>query len=148
MVLDTGVLVAGLRSASGASRQLVVAALEKRFQLLVSVPLMIEYEAVLTRREHLKAAGLRAAEVVQLLDSLAVVLEPVVPNFRWRPMLRDPNDDMVFEAALNGQADVLVTFNKRDFQVLDLRHLRVTSPGEALRELRKSPELRKPHEEK
>jgi putative PIN family toxin of toxin-antitoxin system len=136
MVLDTAVLVAGLRSATGASRQLVVAALERRFQLLVSVPLMIEYEAVLTRREHLKAAGLKAAEVVELLDALASVLEPVVPAFRWRPMLRDPNDDMVFEAALNGRADLLVTFNKRDFEQLGLRNLRIVSPGEALRELR------------
>lgn len=73
-----------------------------------------------------------------MLDALAAVGEPVVPSFRWRPMLRDPNDDMVFEAALNGQANVLVTFNKRDFEQPALRNLRIASPGEALRELRKS----------
>ncbi len=138
MVLDTTVLVAALRSAAGASRQLLVAALEKKFELLLSVPLMIEYESVLTRKEHLKAAGLKEAEVKELLDALAAVAEPVVPSFRWRPMLRDPNDDMVFEAVLNGQADLLVTFNKRDFEQAALRNLRIASPGEALRELRKS----------
>lgn len=138
MVLDTSVLVAALRSASGASRQLIMAALGKKFELLLSVPLMIEYESVLTRKEHLKAAGLKTAEVKELLDALAAVAEPVVPSFRWRPMLRDPNDDMVFEAALNGQADLLVTFNKRDFEQPALRNLRIVSPGEALRELRKS----------
>lgn len=138
IVLDTAVVVAALRSAMGASRQLLVAALEKKFQLLLSVPLMIEYESVLTRKEHLKAAGLKVAEVKELLDALAAVAEPVVPSFRWRPMLRDPNDDMVFEAALNGQADLLVTFNKRDFEQPALWNLRIASPGEALRELRKS----------
>lgn len=138
MVLDTTVLVAALRSAAGASRQLLVAALEKKFELLLSVSLMIEYESVLTRKEHLKAAGLKVAEVQELLDALAAVGEPVVPGFRWRPMLRDPNDDMVFEAALNGQADLLVTFNSRDFEQSALRSLRIASPGEALRELRKS----------
>lgn len=140
VVLDTAVVVAALRSATGASRQLLIAAFEKRFELLLSVPLLIEYEAVLTRKEHLRAAGLKAAEVAELLDALAAISEPVVPSFRWRPLLRDPNDDMVFEAAFNGQADVLVTFNKRDFEKLGLRNLRIASPGEALRYLEESHE--------
>lgn len=128
-------MVAALRSANGASRRLLVAALQRRFQLLLSVPLMMEYEAVLTRKEHLKAAGLRAADVVELLNAVAAVGEPVVPNFRWRPMLRDADDDMVFEAALNGRADVLVTFNKRDFHQFAFANLQIASPAEALRQL-------------
>lgn len=128
-------MVASLRSAGGASRRLLVAALERRFTLLISVPLLIEYEAVLTRREHLRAAGLRSGDVSELLDALASVAEPVVPNFRWRPMLRDPNDDMVFEAALNGAADLLVTFNKRDFEAAAISNLRIASPAESLRAL-------------
>jgi putative PIN family toxin of toxin-antitoxin system len=140
VVLDTTVMVAALRSAGGASRQLLIGALHRRFQLLASVPLMIEYEAVLTRREHLKAAGLRAGEVKELLDGVAAVSEPIVPNFRWRPMLRDPNDDMVFEAAVNGSADLLVTFNKRDFDAVALGKMRIASPGEALKLLEESHE--------
>jgi putative PIN family toxin of toxin-antitoxin system len=138
VVLDTTVLVAGLRSASGASRQLLRAALEKRFTLLLSVSLVIEYEAVATRKEHLKASGLKSAEVVALLDAMVSVSEPVVPRFRWRPMLRDPDDDMVFEAAFNGQADLLVTFNRSDFVSHTSKlNIRIASPAEALRELEK-----------
>ena len=129
-------MVAALRSAGGASRQLLVDALDQRFVMLLSVPLLIEYEAVLTRKEHLKAAGVRVAEVGELLDALALVAEPVVPSFLWRPLLRDPNDDMVFEAALNGRADLLVTFNKEDFKKAVMRNLRILSAGEALQELR------------
>ena len=77
MVLDTDVLVAALRSDRGASRALLVRALEGHCLPLVSVPLMIEYEAVLTRPEHLLASRLSHADVQTLLDALAVVGEPI-----------------------------------------------------------------------
>jgi putative PIN family toxin of toxin-antitoxin system len=108
-------MVAALRSGLGASRQLLVAALEKRITLLASVPLMIEYEAVLTRPEHLQASGLSVREMNAVLDAVAAVAEPVRLSFLWRPTLTDPDDDMVLETAMNGQADYLVTFNEQDF---------------------------------
>jgi putative PIN family toxin of toxin-antitoxin system len=114
-VLDTGILVAALRSRSGASRQLLLAALEREFELLISVPLMLEYEAVLTRPEHLAASGLTSKEVAHVLDDLAGTATPVRLAFRWRPRLPDANDDMVLETAMNGDATAIVSFNVRDF---------------------------------
>ena len=114
-MLDTDVVVAALRSDQGASRQLLLAALNKHFDLLLSVPLILEYEAVLTRPEHLNASGLNSKEVEQLLDDLAAVSEQVKITFRWRSNLPDPNDDMVLETAVNGHADAIVTFNIRHF---------------------------------
>jgi putative PIN family toxin of toxin-antitoxin system len=128
LVLDTDVLVAALRSDRGASRQLLISALDRRIELLVSVPLMLEYEAVLTRPEHLEASGLTAVEVNEILDALAKVLTPVRLKFLWRPRLKDPADEMVLETAVNGGADRLVTFNMRhlaeaarEFGILVLR---------------------------
>jgi putative PIN family toxin of toxin-antitoxin system len=117
-VLDTDVLVAALRSDRGASRQLLHGALDRRFEMLLSVPLILEYEAVLTRPELLSASGLSAGEVGQVLDDLAAIARPVRLSFRWRPKLPDPNDDMVLETAVNGNADAIVTFNRRDFEGL------------------------------
>jgi putative PIN family toxin of toxin-antitoxin system len=132
-VLDTDVMVAAIRSDVGASRRLLIASLQRRVGLLVSVPLVIEYEAVLTRPEHLQASGLTVADVNAVLDAVVAIAEPVRLAFLWRPALRDPDDDMVLEAAVNGAADAVVTFNRRDFsQGAKAFGLAVLAPGDAL----------------
>jgi putative PIN family toxin of toxin-antitoxin system len=150
LVLDTDVLVAALRSNISASRRLLLGALEYRFELLLSVPLMLEYLAVLTRPEHLAACGLTGGEVDRVLDDLASVARPVRLAFRWRPRLRDPSDDMVLETAVNGNANAIVTFNLRDFEetsrsgartvptARQLSNCGVILPGAALRKIRRS----------
>ena len=117
IVLDTDVLVAALRSDRGASRQLLINALDGKIEVLVSVPLMVEYEAVLTRPEHLHASGLTVEEVNEVLDAFVKVSVPVLLRFLWRPRLKDPADEMVLETAVNGAADRLVTFNVRHLAV-------------------------------
>jgi putative PIN family toxin of toxin-antitoxin system len=135
-VLDTSVLVAAVRSNAGASNGLVEAALLKKFTLIGTTNLFFEYEAVLTRPEHLNAAGLSADKVRELLDALAAVVLEVHPSYLWRAQLRDPDDDMVLEAAINGRADAIITFNARDFGVIPERFgIRVITPGQALKAL-------------
>lgn len=135
-VLDTATMVAAIRSDAGASRQLLEGSLRRRFTLLLSVSLMIEYEAVMTRKEHLAASGLSATDVAVLLDAIAAIAEPVRLAYLWRPTLRDPADDMVLEAAANGGADAIVTFNRRDFLSAAPRFgIDVLAPGEAIARL-------------
>jgi len=138
VVLDTDVLVAAIRSDRGASRLLLTQALEGQYPLLVSVPLMLEYEAVLTRAEHLEAANLSSDDVQALLDAVAVVAEPIRLSYLWRPGLSDPQDDMVLETAVNGRADLLVTFYQRHFAPAAVQFgLKVLRPGDAVRQLEK-----------
>jgi PIN domain len=70
---------------------------------------------VLKRPEHLKAAGASRDDIDAILDALAATGVPVIPNFSWRPELSDPGDEMVLETAVNGQADLIVTFNLPHF---------------------------------
>lgn len=132
-------MVAAIRSDAGASRRLLLSALERRAPcLLVSVPLLIEYESVLTRPEHLRAARLSPSDVATLLDAVAAVSEPVRLAYLWRPTLPDADDDMVLETAVNGRADMIVTFNLRDFAGPSAQFgIVVMTPGAALREWEK-----------
>lgn len=115
VVLDTDVVVAAMRSRSGASWQLVDKALAGEFTLLLSVPLVLQYEAVLKREEHRAVHNLTDAQVDQVIGALVHVAVPVQIRFLWRPVLSDPSDDMVLETSVNGQAELLVTFNLGDF---------------------------------
>ena len=118
-VLDTNVLVAAVRSPSGASAEILRRVLTAQIGALCSVPLFMEYEAVLLRPEHLSAAGAQAHQVLNLLDVLASVVTRIEIQFLWRPQLRDPNDDLVLELAVNGQglgdAVAIITSNQKDF---------------------------------
>ena len=135
-VLDTNVLVAALGSDKGASRRILLTALGGDIVVVASVPLMIEYEAVLTRREQLLATGLTAGETNAVLDAFAAVTEPVLLRFLWRPQLRDAADEMVLETAVNGRADRLVTFNVRHLRQAAERFGIVTAtPPEAWKEI-------------
>ncbi|MBY0483174.1 putative toxin-antitoxin system toxin component, PIN family [Nitrosomonas sp.] len=112
LVLDTDVIVAAMRSPIGASAALLGEALKKRLILLASVPLFIEYEAKCTESEHLTAAGLTQLQSQMFLDGIAAIVQPVKTHYLWRPMLHDPNDEMVLEIAVNGGADAKMA--KRD----------------------------------
>lgn len=101
--------------------------------MLISVPLLIEYQAVMSRPEHLAASRLSVADIEALLDALAAVAEPVVLDFLWRPTLPDPDDDMVLETGVNGRADAIVMFNRRHFvRVTKQFGLGVLSPADAI----------------
>jgi len=116
VVLDADVIVAGFASGSGASRRLLVAALDEEIRLLLSTPLLIEYEAALTRPAMLAMTGISAEEVAAALDEFVIVCVPVALDYRWRPQARDPDDDLVLETAINGGADVVASFNVADMQ--------------------------------
>jgi len=140
VVLDTAVLVAAIRSDAGASRRVMTKALNRDLEIAVSVPLMFEYEAVMTRAEYLMASGLSRDDVSILLDAIAAFAVPVRLAYLWRPTLKGPDDDMVLEAAVNAGASAIVTFNKRDFDPEAGRfNLAIWTPGEALRQLEKRP---------
>jgi putative PIN family toxin of toxin-antitoxin system len=136
IVLDTDVVVAAMRSPAGASAALMRAARVGRFNLVATVALQVEYEAICRRAEHREAAGLTLEETMVFLDALAAMADEVDAHFLWRGRLRDPDDDMVLEAAINGRADAIVTFNGRDFGDVPTEFgIDVLLPREALKRI-------------
>jgi putative PIN family toxin of toxin-antitoxin system len=141
LVLDTSVIVAATRSDARAARQLLIAALEGRFEMLLSVALALEYEAVLKRPEQLEASRGTVQQIEKLMSAMIAVARPVHRQLLWRPCLPDAIDEMVLDAAISGNADLLVTFNRRDFEVIGSAWgVAVASPQEALRILRRDDE--------
>lgn len=110
-----------------------MAARSGRVKLVASVSLALEYEAVCRRPQHPLEAGLSTEEAEAFVNVVIAMAEPVVSHFLWRPQLRDPGDEMVLEAAINGHVAALVTFNKRDYGRVPSRFgIEVLLPCEAL----------------
>ena len=131
VVLDTDVLVAGLRSPAGASAEVLRLAQAGRVRLVASVALVLEYE------EQLCAIGRSRSQVLAVLTDIAAIADEVQSHFNWRPQLHDPDDELVLEAAINGRARYLVSFNRRDFGDAPERFgVKLCTPGDFLRSLR------------
>ncbi|HYD89604.1 MAG TPA: PIN domain-containing protein [Vitreimonas sp.] len=116
IVIDTSVVIAGIRSPTGASAKVLEMVVSGRLEAAASTALGLEYEAVATRAEHLAAAGLSRAEALIILDALTAMMKDTPIRWQLRPLSSDPNDDLVLEAAFNAGAHLIVTNNPRDFE--------------------------------
>jgi putative PIN family toxin of toxin-antitoxin system len=138
IVLDTSVVVAGLRTRLGAGNAVLRLVAEGRIRILATPPLFLEYEDVLKRPEHRLAHGLTLEEIDEFLAEMAALIEPVEVHFQWRPQTRDPNDEMVLEAAINGEADAVVTYNIADFaEAAERFETSIMRPAELLRKVKR-----------
>lgn len=137
IVLDTSVVVAGLRSQLGAGNAVLREVARQRLVPLASPPLFLEYEEVLKRPEHRLVHGLSPERIDEFLAELAALIEPVELHFQWRPQTPDPNDEMVLETAINGRANALVTYNVADFAVAAKRFkISVLSPADVMKRVK------------
>jgi predicted nucleic acid-binding protein len=106
-----------------------------QFEIALTVPLYTEWQAVLTRQEHLPP-GVTVSAALGYLRYLASVAHLQDVHFLWRPFLRDPDDDMVLECAVASSCQFIVTHNVNDFKrTLELK-VQAIKPGDFLKLLR------------
>jgi len=113
-VLDTNVVYSGLRSRNGASFKVLESLLNTKFEPCVSVPLILEYQQTLIQKQS--DLALSISEIESVLDYLCLVGHRQKVFYLWRPLLRDPKDDMVLELAVAAECGFIVTYNARDFR--------------------------------
>jgi putative PIN family toxin of toxin-antitoxin system len=136
LIIDSNVMTSAFRSRSGASFALIELVRRKWIRMLATPPLFLEYEDVLKRPEQLAVSRLSLIDVDTALDALAALIEPVETHLSWRPQLSDPDDEMVLEAAINGRADALVTYNTVHFRMAAARFgVRLARPADILHEV-------------
>ena len=135
--MDTCVVVTAFRSRNGASRVVLDWVGDRLLVPLLTPALLLQYEDVLKRPEQLRASRLTPEQANEILAALASAAEPVTVHYSWRPQLPDAGDELVLEAAVNGRADALVTYNVRHFaQAAPRFGLRLARPVEVLQEVR------------
>ena len=130
IVIDTNVLVSGLRSKRGNAYRLVSMIPSDKFTMVLSVPLLLEYEEVLNRPGLLPA--FKSPQIEKFLDLLCKFSVHQEIHFIWRPFLKDPNDDLVAEVAFASGSKQIITFNVKDFKGVDSLGISVSTPKQFL----------------
>ena len=133
VVIDTNVLVSAQRSQRGASSKLMSLVGTGRFDIHISVPLVLEYEEVLLRKRL--QLGLTHADVADIVDALCALATPHEIYFLWRPYSHDRKDELILELAVAARCDYIITYNKRDFSGVETFGIRVIDPRTFLQEI-------------
>jgi putative PIN family toxin of toxin-antitoxin system len=131
IVIDTNVIVSALKSQNGYSYNLLSIIDDKRFQVFISTPVVLEYEDAL-KREKSKIT-LTKSEIDDVLNYICLVAEQRKIYYLWRPFLKDQKDDMFLELAVESGCDFIISFNKKDFEGIEKFGLRILSPKEFLK---------------
>jgi putative PIN family toxin of toxin-antitoxin system len=133
IVLDTNVVISALRSRRGASFA-ILQQIGESWVPLISVPLILEYEAVGKR----EAGNLNIPEstVEAIIRAFCFAGRETDVYFQIRPFLPDPGDEFLLELAVAGHADAIVTHNVRHFFGAEQFGIRVMTPGEFLRTMK------------
>ena len=113
VILDTNILLSGLQSRQGQSYKLLTLLYENRFRIVLSVPLVLEYEAILKKK--LDRTIFTDEIIDRFIDYLCAISEHVKIFYLWRPFLKDPFDDHLLELALATNCRYIVTYNIKDF---------------------------------
>ncbi|HKD36565.1 MAG TPA: putative toxin-antitoxin system toxin component, PIN family [Pirellulales bacterium] len=137
IVIDTNVLASALMSRRGASFRLLSLIDSGRFQINVSVPLVLEYEDACKRLSE--KTNLADDDIDAILDYVCQVANRRWIHFLWRPLLNDPKDEMVLELAVAASCEYLVTFNGKDFRGAEQFGIRFVTPAEFLEEIGEPP---------
>ena len=132
VILDTNVVVSALLTDRGVCAQILDALFARQFDVTVSDPIVAEYEEVLAR-PHLRISREKAASFLAYIHDNAILTTPLNETFG----LPDPDDEIFLVTAAAAGADYLVTGNLRHFPPALRRGVRVISPAEFLKLLKK-----------
>ncbi|HZM03459.1 MAG TPA: PIN domain-containing protein [Candidatus Saccharimonadales bacterium] len=131
VILDTNVVLAALRSQTGASHRLLLTIGHSRWQSVITPALMYEYEDVARRPGN--GLAMSSQDITNILDLIYQQSHRQLVWFSWRPVSPDPGDDAILEAAIAGGCDFVVSFNERHLRVARQFGIEILRPADLLK---------------
>ena len=125
-MMDTCVLISALRSKRGASFKILSLLDSQKFEINLSIALVLEYETVAKR--NAQKLGLTEADIEALIDYMCAVGKLRQIHFLWRPSLKDPSDDFILELAVESACHYIITHNIQDFAGAKKFKVKVITP--------------------
>ncbi len=116
-VIDTGIFVSALIRPQGRTGAVLQALKDKRFTLIYSTDILVEIIDVLGRDKFRSKYHISPDDIAALIDLIRLRGELVIPSQK-QTVCRDPKDDIFLEAALEGEAEYIVS---GDFDLLDMK---------------------------
>jgi putative PIN family toxin of toxin-antitoxin system len=119
-LIDTNVWVSALINPNGPPARLTDAWLQGTFDVVIALPILTEITEVLRRPRIKRKYGIREEEIVQYLQLIAA-RATIVSVTGAMAICRDPDDDLILEAAVAGGARFLITRDddlKRDLEFI------------------------------
>ena len=134
LFLDSSALIAGIVSANGAARVLLLLAEGGQIVVTISEQVLVETERVIARKVPIALSDLRRAI---LASQAQIVRDPLSDEVRAHPdLISHPADIPIVLAAMQAKVDYLVTLNRKHFiddpEVARKSGLKIGTPGDAL----------------
>ncbi len=132
IVIDTNVIISSLRSQYGSSYKLLTLLGSDKYELYLSVAIVLEYESVSKRIAS--EIDFSVSDIDAIIDYICSIGKLEKHISLLRPMLNDPNDDMILELAVQAHC-AIITYNKNDFKAAAKLGVSVLTPKEFLQQI-------------
>lgn len=133
-VIDTNLIVRAVIKPEGTVGPLLRGLRDGGYTLLYSEPLLIELADVLNRPRIRQKYGLSTQDIETVLALILLRGEAVSPARRI-DVCRDPKDNMILEAAVAGQADLISSGDEDLLSLREFERIPIVVPAEFLRRL-------------
>ena len=127
IVYDTNALISATIWKSSFAYKSLHSALEKDEKIIISTEIIEEYSEVLVK--DFKYTQTKAEDLIMVILYLFFL---VYPKIKFDAVKDDPDDNIVLECAVEGNADYIVTMDNHLLKLKEFKGIKIITPKEFL----------------